>query len=382
MNSWTALLPLAVLTAGALLLLVVEAFSKSGDKTRQGGLTLAVLAASAWALVGGWDRNLSFFGNSLALDNFALFLGLALTAAAALVVLMCLRYVPLAGLGIGEYYPLLLFSLSGALIMLSSTNLLVIFLGLEVLSVSGYALAGLRLHDERSGEAALKYFLLGSFASAFFVFGLALAFGASGSLEIEALLGCLGSGPGEPALALAGLAFLLAGLAFKMSLVPFHMWTPDVYQGAPLPAAAFFSVAPKVAAFAVLLRLAAPLLGEGLQGGAAFRWILTGLTVLTLVVSNLAAIRQTNVKRLLAYSSIAHAGTMLLAVLAGDPEKLIFYLTVYIFMNLGAFAAVTALCRRGEERSELEDFSGLGFRYPWLGALFSFFLLSLAGFPP
>ncbi|MBN2198496.1 MAG: NADH-quinone oxidoreductase subunit N [Candidatus Aminicenantes bacterium] len=381
MTSWPALLPLAILAAGALILLVFEAFLKSRNKAYQGYAALAFVVSSGAVLIVAWDRDWAFFRGSLRLDNFGILLGLILTAAAAFVVLLGLRYVPLAGSNIGEFYPLLLFALSGAVIMLTTTNLLVVFLGLEVLSVSSYALAGLRLHDEKSSEAALKYFLLGSFASAVFVFGLALSFGASKSFDISALFKNLRPGSGTEVLGLAGLAFLLAGLAFKMAVVPFHMWTPDVYQGAPTPVAAFFSVGPKAVGFAVLLRLTAPLLGEGLRDDA-LHGLLTVLAVLTLIVPNLAALRQTDIKRLLAYSSIAHAGYLLLAVLAGDPEKLVFYLIVYLFMNVGAFAAVTALCRKDEERNTIEDFAGLGFQSPWLGALFSVFLLSLAGFPP
>jgi len=381
MTSWPALLPLALLTAGGLVLLILEAFIKSRERTYQGTLALAFLVSSGAALVAAWDRDWTLFGGNLRLDDFGILLGLLLTAAAAFVILLCLRYVPLAGSNVGEFYPLLLFALSGALIMLLTTNLLVVFLGLEVLSVSSYALAGLRLDDEKSSEAALKYFLLGSFASAIFVFGLALSFGASKSFEIPALFESLGAGSGTEGLGLAGLAFLLAGLAFKMSLVPFHMWTPDVYQGAPTPVAAFFSVGPKAVGFAVLLRLTAPLLGEGFRDDT-LRGLLTALAVLTMVIPNLAAIRQTDIKRLLAYSSIGHAGYLLLAVLAGDPEKLVFYLIVYLFMNVGAFAVVTALCRRDEERNRIDDFAGLGFTSPWLGAMFSVFLLSLAGFPP
>lgn len=381
MTSWAALLPLALLSAGALLLLLLEAFLKTKDKSYQGFLSLGFLLSSGAALAAGWDRGWTCFRGSLILDNFGILLGALVIVAAAFVVLLGLRYVPLTGMNIGEFYPLLLFALAGAVAMLTTSNLLVIFLGLEVLSVSSYALAGLRLDDDASAEAALKYFLLGSFASAVFVFGLALSFGATKSFDLAALFQSLLAGRGEDVLGLAGLAFLLAGLAFKMSLVPFHMWTPDVYQGSPAPVVAFFSVVPKVVGFAVLLRLSIPLLGGGRED-IPLAGLLTALAVLTMVAANLAAIRQSNVKRLLAYSSIAHAGYLLLAVLAGDPEKLAFYLVVYLFMNIGAFAVVTALCRRGEERSEIEDFAGLGFRSPWLGAVFSVFLLSLAGFPP
>ena len=381
MTSWLAIVPILILAGAALLLLLVEAFLKPAEKAYTGYFAAAALAGCGYVFIRFWNKDFSFFGGSLFFDNFSLFFGLMFLLTGLFVILISLKYVPLLAMNIGEFYPLLLIGLAGLVIMVTSVNLLVIFLGLEVLSVSSYALAGLRLKEVKSSEAALKYFLLGSLAGAFFVFGLALLFGASGSVEIPAIVQSLA--PGQPSawLGLAGLSLILAGLAFKIALVPFHMWTPDVYEGAPTPVTAFFSVAPKAVGFAVLLRLLSPYWKAGLRAGTVF-WILYGLAALTMVVANLAALRQTNVKRLLAYSSIAQAGYILLAVLAGDPEKLLFYLAVYIFMNLGAFAAISALGRRDEEFVELEDYAGLGFKYPWLGATLSVFLLSLAGFPP
>jgi NADH-quinone oxidoreductase subunit N len=380
-DSWLALLPLVILAGAALLLLMLEAFLKSKEKTYLGYIAAAALVGCGYTFVRFWNKQLSFFKGSLKFDNPSLLFGFLFLLTGLFVILISLKYVSLVLTNIGEFYPLLLFGLAGLVIMATSVNLLVIFLGLEVLSVSSYALAGLRLKEAKSSEAAVKYFLLGSFAGAFFVFGLALLFGASGSVDIPALAQCLAPGSATAWLGLAGLALVLASLAFKIALVPFHMWTPDVYEGAPTPVAAFFSVGPKAAGFAVLLRLLSPYWKTGFRSGMMF-WILYVLAALTMVVANLAALRQTNVKRLLAYSSIAQAGTILVAVLAGDPEKLLFYLGVYVFMNLGAFAAVSALGRRDAESVELDDYAGLGFKYPWLGATLSIFLLSLAGFPP
>ena len=381
MTSGLALVPLLLLAGTALGLLLLEAFLKPTEKGYRGYIAALALVGCGLVLVRFWDKGYSFFRGALVFDNFSIFFGLLFLLAGLFVVLISLKYVPCLLMSLGEFYPLLLLALAGLLIMVTSVNLLVIFLGLEVLSVSSYALAGLRLKEPRSSEAALKYFLLGSLAGAFFVFGLALLFGASGSVEIPAVAQSLRPGSSSAWLGLAGLALILAALAFKIALVPFHMWTPDVYEGAPTPVTAFLSVGPKAVGFAVLWRLLSACWKTGLRGGTVF-WILYGLAAITMVVANLAALRQTNIKRLLAYSSIAQAGYILLAVLAGDPEKLLFYLAVYIFMNLGAFAAVSALGGRDQEYVELEDYAGLGFKYPWLGGTLSVFLLSLAGFPP
>jgi NADH-quinone oxidoreductase subunit N len=265
--------------------------------------------------------------------------------------------------------------------MVSSKDLLVIFLGLEVLSISSYALTGLRRDDQKSSEAAIKYFLLGSFATAFLVFGLALLYGSSHSTDISTIIQYFQSEQSLTLMALFGLGMVIIAFSFKIAFVPFHMWTPDVYQGAPTPITAFFSVVPKAAGFAILLRIFLFYWDIALDSQAIFclLWIISALTM---VVGNLLALRQTNLKRILAYSSIAHAGYLLVAILARDNSSLVFYLTVYVFMNMGAFAAVIALSKKDKEYLELEDYAGIGFRYPWIGVTFSIFLLSLAGFPP
>jgi NADH-quinone oxidoreductase subunit N len=297
------------------------------------------------------------------------------------ITLISLKYLSLQHTDHGEYYGLLLFALSGMMIMVSSRDFLVIFLGLEVLSMASYALAGLKRDDERSSEAAIKYFLLGSFASAFLVFGIALLYGAVFSTDISTIMNFFHVETNFSLMALTGMAFIIIGFGFKIAVVPFHMWTPDVYQGSPTPVTAFFSVGPKAAGFAVLMRIFFPFWKEAVNSEIFFH-ILWILSVLTMVVGNLVALRQKNVKRILAYSSIAHAGYILVAILAGDNSGLLFYLTVYLFMNIGAFSAVIALSRKGKEFLELEDYSGIGFRYPWIGATFTVFLFSLAGFPP
>jgi len=275
----------------------------------------------------------------------------------------------------------LLLALSGMLIMVSSQDLLVIFLGLEVLSMSSYALAGLKRDDPKSTEAALKYFLLGGFASAFLVYGLALLYGVAGSISIPAIIISFQSGDNIGPLAYVGLGLVIIGLGFKIAVIPFHMWTPDVYQGAPTPITAFFSIGPKAVGFAVLFRLLYPYWKVAIEDELIHSalWV---IAVLTMVIANLIALRQTNVKRILAYSSIAHAGYLMVAILAQDTSSLLFYFVVYVFMNIGAFAALVAMGNHGEEYHELEDFAGIGFKYPWIGATFSVFLFSLAGLPP
>jgi len=297
------------------------------------------------------------------------------------ITLISLKYLSLQNTNYGEYYGLLLFALSGMMIMVSSRDFLVIFLGLEVLSMASYALAGLKRDDEKSSEAAIKYFLLGSFASAFLVFGIALLYGAVFSTDISTIMNFFQAETSLSLMGLTGMAFVIIGFGFKIAVVPFHMWTPDVYQGSPTPVTAFFSIGPKAAGFAVLMRIFFPFWKEAINSEIFFH-ILWILSVLTMVVGNLVALRQKNVKRILAYSSIAHAGYILVAILAGDNSGLLFYLTVYLFMNIGAFSAVIALSRKGKEFHELEDYSGIGFRYPWIGATLTVFLFSLAGFPP
>jgi NADH-quinone oxidoreductase subunit N len=343
-------------------------------------LTLVFLAAAAAAAVRMWNAGAEAFEGALRLDRPALLFSLFLILAASFTVLLAMRWMAQQNAAFGEFYGLLLLSLAGLMIMVSTRDLLIVFLGLEVFSVSAYALTGLKRNDERSEEAAAKYFLMGSFAAAFMIFGLALLFGTGGSFDIGLIFGAANAA-GWPATALAGFGLVITGLAFKIALVPFHMWQPDVYQGAPTPVSGYFVVAPKTAGFLVLLRLMLPF-GQGPAGGPAIHYFLYAVAALTMLIGNLGALRQKNLKRLFAYSSISHAGYILVAVLALDARGMAFYLASYLFLGLGAFAALTAMSRPGREFGELDDFAGVGFRYPWIGAIFSVILLAMAGFPP
>lgn len=381
MNSFSALIPLLILVAGSLLVLLLEVFLKKENRDHLAYISILSIVGCIAVCVSAWNKGLTYFDRYLFLDNISLFFSVILSITTLLVILISMKYLTLQDVNYGEYYALLLLALSGMLIMVSSQNLLVIFLGLEVLSLSSYTLAGLKRTDQKSVEAAVKYFLLGSFASAFLVFGIAFLYGAASSIDINAIIFHFRNESVLGLTALIGLGLLIIGFGFKIAFVPFHMWTPDVYQGAPTPITAFFSVGPKAVGFAVLLRIFYPYWKVVLDSQVIFTllWI---LSVLTMIVGNLIALRQTNIKRILAYSSIAHAGYLLIAVLAQDNSSLVFYLTVYLFMNVGAFTAVIALGKRNKEYVDLDDYAGIGFKYPWIGATLTIFLLSLAGFPP
>ena len=265
--------------------------------------------------------------------------------------------------------------------MAAARDLIVIFLGLEVMSVAVYALSAFNRRDRRSAEAGLKYFLLGAFSTGFFLYGIALTYGATGSTNVAFIAESVASGAAQPGLLVFGVAMLAIGFGFKVAAVPFHMWTPDVYEGAPSPVTAFMSGAVKAAAFAAFLRVFFTAF-EGVHD--AWGPILWGLAAITMVAANLIALVQTGMKRMLAYSSIAHAGYLLVAITAANETAaagLLFYLLVYTIMNIGAFAVVIAVGGQGEENPLIEDYAGLGARQPLLGVLLTVFLLSLAGFP-
>jgi NADH-quinone oxidoreductase subunit N len=297
-------------------------------------------------------------------------------------------YLEPRGLPVAEFAVVLVFAMTGAMLISASADLLVLFIALELMVLPGYMLAGYHKTDGYSTEGAIKYFLLGSFSSAIFLFGLAFTWGVTGTTNIagvhDALSTAIGSGGISPALVL-GLGFMTTGVAFKIAAVPFHYWTPDAYQGSPTPVTGYLSVGPKVGAFALILRLfvdaLGPLRADWLQ-------VVVILAVLTMTLGNLVALTQTNVKRMLAYSSIAHTGYMLVglaAFAAGRIEGLqglLYYGAAYSFMNLGAFAVVAAIQRRAGVTSGLDTFAGLGRREPWLAILMTLFLLSLTGIPP
>jgi NADH-quinone oxidoreductase subunit N len=326
------------------------------------------------------------------LDALSLFFGFIFLIVTAIVVLLSLSYVVQQGINYGEYYALLLFAASGMMLVAASANLIALFLGLEMLSISLYILTGFARRRPTSGEAALKYFLLGAFASAFLLYGIALTYGATGTTDLAQIADFLqrAGAPNNPML-LIGAGLLLIGFGFKVAMVPFHIWVPDVYEGAPTSVTAFMSVGTKAAGFAALLRLLFLAL-PALQ--SYWTLALAILSVLTMTTGNVIAIAQTNIKRMLAYSGIAHAGYLLIALASASPRgaaSILFYLLVYAAVNLGAFGMVIALGdalspskgqREDGEYLNLTDYAGLGFRRPALAAVFAIFLLSLGGIPP
>jgi len=282
----------------------------------------------------------------------------------------------------GEFYALILFSIVGQSIMAASNELIMIFIGLEISSIASYILAGYLRDDARNNESALKYFLLGSFATAFLLYGIAWIYGITGSTNLMEIRRVLISG-GAPSIALVGAAaaLMFVGFGFKISAAPFQVWAPDVYQGAPAPVSAFLSVGPKAAAFAILIRVFMTAFGPIAARWEPFIW---ACALATMIVGNFAAIQQSNIKRLLAYSSIAHAGYVLVAVTAHSEigsAAAMFYLAAYAFTNFGAFAVVTYVARKGEKHVRIEDFAGLAQRQPMMAAMLTIFLLSLIGVP-
>lgn len=316
------------------------------------------------------------------IDGIGLYLSFVVLIVGTLCALFSMTFLEREEADRGEFYPLLLFCVAGMFLMLQTTHLIMVLIGLEVFSLALYVLTGLTRSRPRSVEAALKYFLLGAFSSGFMVYGLALLYGATGSLDMQRISSVAAAEPGP--LLWIGMGLVLIGLAFKIAVVPFHQWVPDVYQGAPTNVTGFMAAATKTVALAVLVRLLV-----GTFGAHDDLWepLITWLAMLTMTVANLIALTQTNLKRLLAFSSIAHAGYLLIGVVSGGEGvgAILFYLTVYAFMTVGAFAVLAAVGRGDAERESgytLPDWYGLGWKRPVLGLAMAFFLFSLAGIPP
>jgi NADH-quinone oxidoreductase subunit N len=372
------ILPELVLSLFGIIIMVVEPLID--ERRHQQALgTIALigsLAAIGASLLQAGYPGFAFW-NIVRVSSFSVFFHVLVTTIAAIVILTSYEYMAVERISAGEYYALILFGTVGMCLMSSAMELVLIFIALEISSISTYILAGVRRREASSSEASLKYFLLGSFATAFFLYGIAMMFGATGSTNIIKMSQVLSSRQ-VPVLADVGVALMFIGLGFKVAAAPFHVWTPDVYEGAPAPVVGFMSTAPKAAVFAVLLRI----LFEANAPGRV--WLIWISAALSMCLGNIAALVQTNVKRLLAYSSIAHAGYLLIAFAVGpDPgiSAAMFYIAAYAAMNVGAFAVVSHFASAGERYVTLDDYAGLGRRSPILAATLTIFLLSLIGIP-
>ena len=373
------LLPEILLTAGALAMLVADVLAPA-RRVLLTSIALAVLTATLAAVLAYRHAGVHVAGGLIAVDGFSTFFKLVFLGAAIMTVLMSHRYLAIESIGNGEYQFLVLCATLGMMIMAGAIDLISAFIGLETMAVSFYILAGYIRPNPRSNEAALKYFLLGAFSLAILLYGMSLLYGLTGSTHLDSIAAALGS-LRDTRLLLA-IVLLVAGLGFKIAAAPFHMWAPDVYEGAPTPVTAFLSVGSKAASFALLLRIF--FVGLPLQL-ADWSVLLATMAVVTMTAGNIAALTQSNIKRMLAYSSIAHAGYVLIGVVAGTERGVsaaLFYMAVYAFMQLGAFAVVVLLRRTDAIGDELKDFSGLWRRQPFAAFAMLLFMLSLGGIPP
>ena len=383
LTSVTSIVPEILVVATALFVLFLDVVIPEENKRVLCGASLVGIGLALFSVYALGQGKIEGFSGMIVHDGLGAFADVVILSACALTLLMATGYSEWEGTQKGEFYSLLLLSTSGMMFMAKGTDLMTVFLGLETLSIPIYVLVGFHRRRMSSIEGALKYFLLGAFASGFLLYGIALMYAATGTTKIPVLATMLYDSRivGSP-LFLLGTGLLLVGLAFKVSLVPFHMWTPDAYEGAPTVVTAFMSAAVKAAAFAAIIRV----LLVALPGVQPVLWkVLWGLAVLTMTVGNLSALVQDNVKRLLAYSSIAHAGYILVGLVSGDVlggQASLFYLLVYAFMNMGAFGVVILIAQKEDEGYDIRHLKGIGFRYPALGALLTLFLVSLGGIPP
>jgi NADH-quinone oxidoreductase subunit N len=380
-----ALLPEILLSVWGMVILLVGVWRKEGEggpnATDLGALSLVGLLLAAGA--NGWLYGVAQTGGDgmIVVDRFRLFANWIFLLAGALSILISLSYVTRQRLQAAETYGLMLFAVVGMMVMTGTHNLIIIFLGLEIMSISIYALAAMNRRDRKSAEAGLKYFLLGAFSTGFFLYGIALTYGATGSTDILAISRAYLEGAAVMPLLFFGVAFLTVGFGFKVGAVPFHMWTPDVYEGAPTPITAFMATGVKAAAFLAFLRVFMVAFDAMYDVWYPVLW---WLAAITMVVANLIALVQPNVKRMLAYSSIAHGGYLLVGLVAANDmasAAMLFYLLVYTLMNVGAFGIVIAVAHQGEDRLQVEDYGGFGWQNPLLAVFLTVFLLSLAGFP-
>jgi NADH-quinone oxidoreductase subunit N len=386
-------MPEVVLSVAFVVLMLADLVVPARRRAWLAALAMIGLGAAFGVSVWGWfdaGGGHTVYSGSIAYDRYAMFINTILLVSAALVVMISPHYLNRRGIHFGEYYSLIIAATVGMMLLAAATSLMVIFLSIELLSIALYVLSGFARQEERSQEAALKYLLLGGFASGFLLFGMALVYGETGHTQLAQIGAALLAGSSLPApqnvdaLLIAGVILVFIGFAFKVSAVPFHTWTPDVYQGAPTSVTTFMSVATKVAAFAVLVRVfvyALPVVYTHWQ------LIVALVAIASMVVGNLAALTQTSVKRMLAWSGIAQAGYILIGVAVPPTEPLgsigvLYYLAAYAVTNIGAFAVITIMAGRGEDMDSYDGLRGLAYRRPYVAAAMGLFLLSLGGFPP
>ena len=395
----TSILPEIIVAVAGIIVMLYDCFAPK-QRVVTGIVSLAGLVIAAIALIMLWSGSYDFsnaWNGMIVFDNLRMSFTLVMLFVSAMTILISTVWTDQEDVPVGEYHSLLLFATVGMMLMASGNDMVIIFLGLETLSIATYVMAGLRKHDLKSNESALKYFILGSFASAFLLYGMALIYGATASTNITQIAAKIAE-PNFPGLLLAGGAMLLIGFGFKIASVPFHVWTPDVYEGAPTPVTAFMAAGPKAAGFASFLRIFVigfPIGAAATASGYLHESWVTALAIMAMMsmfVGNIAAILQNNVKRMLAYSSIAHAGYALVgflgAAMANSIDKrdeaisaVAFYLLTYAVTNLGAFAVVTLLGQKNDRRTDFEDYNGIGFKSPVLSFTLSLFMLSLLGMP-
>jgi len=416
--NWSLIAPEVIVCTAAVLVMLLDAFLRPTQRWITGGISLAGLVLAAVASIYLWTNgtpSADAFNGMIVLDELRLGFTLIFLLVSALTLLLSTVWVGNEQLPAGEFHSLLLFATVGMMLMASGNDLVIVFLGLEILSIATYVLAGFRRTDVRSNESSLKYFILGSFSSAFLLYGIALVYGATsiaepsiggrfsrivaGTTNIPEIASRINEAQ-YPALLYAGAAMMLVGFGFKIATAPFHIWTPDVYEGAPTPVTAFMAAGPKAAGFAAFMRVfvfGLPFVvsaSSASAGNLHQTWVstLVVMAILTMTIGNVVAIVQNNVKRLLAYSSIAHAGYALVGFVAAGAatdvtqrnnaiSAVMFYLLTYAVMNIGAFAVVQLIARNGDRRTSIEDYSGIGFESPVLAFSLSLFMLSLLGMP-
>lgn len=388
LNYW-AIAPEIVTSLAAVLIMLIDALSKKGARTVNAGITLVSLVLALIAVVGlNSVGGGNYFSGMVVVDPIRIFFSVTVLVVAIIVTLLASQFLRDEALPPGEFFSLIMFATTGMLLLAAAGDLVTVFLGLEIASITTYIMAGYRRYDTRANESSLKYFLLGSFATAFLLYGMALVYGATATTNISAISVVIADGKViHPALLLVGAAMMLVGFGFKIASAPFHLWTPDVYEGAPTIVTGFMSTGPKAAVFAAFLRV----FTEGftatnspLGANLHHTWVIViaVIAVLTMTVGNVIALVQKNIKRMLAYSSIAHAGYALVGFVTGDFAPVAFYMLVYSVMSVGAFAVIQLLSRAGDQRTEIGDYAGIGFEAPGLSFALAIFLFSLAGIPP